>query len=572
MRKLHIIDCLGPFIEKSDQKTINWSKVIFSDLEVNGRLSRETQDRIARRFETYLQRVTGLGYDSISIDDLAHLASFPFYKPKLRTLLTDYHGLYKRLFAIAKAHGVKIFVNTDYLFYNQDIHHYLEENRHAKADFYVEVLEKVFQTFPEIDGVILRIGEEDGTDVKGSFLSKLALRSPKQANALLKKILPVFEKNDKTLIFRTWSVGVYKIGDLIWNEKTFDTVFSSIKSDALIISMKFGDTDFMRFLPLNPLFFKGSHKKIIEFQTRREWEGMGTYPSFVGWEYQKYLSQLAKNKTIVGIHVWCQTGGWAKNSWSNVTYLDGSSFWNELNTEVTIHLYKHSHSVQKAVALFCRTRTIKDVSSFLQLLRLADKAIMNGLYLRELGEKQLYFRRSRIPPLMWLTWDKALLQPSIIHLLRLLVSQPQEAIQQAHKAVEAAEEMLHIGQKLPLPQDVIGSLRFEHATLVIFTQLRRYILTHISPDELSKLNKAVATYRAAYPQHYSIPTLRAVPQKRRFPRQLLNIFLRESAPYRKRDKVIFATSRIQRKIISHYLRKSKSHLANQSMGLEVLFK
>jgi len=571
MEKLHIIDCLGPFIEKSDQEVINWSKVIFSQLEVNGRLPQETQNRIIKRLEAYLQRVTRLGYDSISIDDLAHLVSLSFYRPSLRLLLADYHTLYEQLFTIAKARNIKIFINTDYLFSNDDIQKHLKENHIEKVDFFLEVLEKAFQSFPEIDGIILRVGEHDGTDVEDAFLSRLTLKSPKQANTLLKKILPLFEKYNKTLIFRTWTVGAYKIGDLIWNEKTFDTVFSSIKSSALVISMKFGDTDFMRFLPLNPLFFRGSHKKIIELQTRREWEGMGTYPSFVGWDYEKYLNQLSGNKSIIGIHVWCQTGGWAKNSWSNVTYLNNSSFWNELNTEVTISIYKHGYSVQKAIELFCNSRGIQDVASFIKLLRLADEAIKKGLYIRELGEKQLYFRRSRLPSLMWLTWDKALLQPSIIYLLRLLASRPQTAIREAKEAATAAKKMLQIGEKLSLPQPAIDSLRFEHATLVIFAQLRKYMFTSISSEELSKIDQAVAAYQAVYPQHYSIPHLRAIHQKRRLPK-LLTVFLRESLPYRKRDKVLLATSLIQRKLITNYLRKSKSHLTDQSMGFEILFK
>lgn len=571
-KKLHIIDALGPFIEDSDREIINWSKVVFSELEANGHLPVAVQNRIAKRFNTYLQRVTSLGYDSISIDDLAHLVNFSFYNPDLQALLSDYRTLYKRLFDIAKNHKVKVFVNTDYLFYNDDIQKYLTENHIENAEFYLEVLEKALEEFPEIEGVILRIGEHDGTDVKGAFLSRLTLRSPKQANTLLKRVLPLFEKHNKTFIFRTWTVGAYKIGDLIWNEKTFDAVFSSISSDALIISMKFGDTDFMRFLSLNPLFFRGHHKKIIELQTRREWEGMGTYPSFVGWDYHKYIEQLAKNKNIVGIHVWCQTGGWAKNSWSNVTYLNNSSFWNELNTEVTIGTYRHGRSPEEAIEAFCKKRDIKDSKSFIKLLHLADTVIKKGLYIRELGEKNLYFRRSRIPSLMWLTWDKTLLQPSIVYLLRILVSRPKESIQEAEEAAQAAKEMLEIGKELALPKKVLDSLDFEHATFTIFAQIRKYMLSTMSSTEVSKLNKKVRAYTAKYPQHYHIPILHTIRPKRQLPKRSLNILLRESLPYRKRDRIMFLTSPVQRKLIGYYLRRSKSHLTDQSMGFEVFFK
>lgn len=129
--------------------------------------------------------------------------------------------------------------------------------------------------------------------------------------------------------------------------------------------MKFADTDFMRYLRLNPLFFRGPHKKIIELQTRREWEGMGELTSFVGWDYEKYLKALQGNDTFAGIHVWCQTGGWA--AWVNLTYLENSSFWNELNTEVTIALYQ-GKTTSEAIALFCKKRSVTDVPTFTQLL------------------------------------------------------------------------------------------------------------------------------------------------------------------------------------------------------------
>jgi hypothetical protein len=66
--------------------------------------------------------------------------------------------------------------------------------------------------------------------------------------------LPVFEHFNKYLIFRTWTIGAYKIGDLIWNEKTYEQVLQGIQSKNFIVSMKYGDTDFFDQLRLDPLF------------------------------------------------------------------------------------------------------------------------------------------------------------------------------------------------------------------------------------------------------------------------------------------------------------------------------
>jgi hypothetical protein len=64
-------------------------------------------------------------------------------------------------------------------------------------------------------------------------------------------------------------------------------------SEASNRPLKYGDADFFRYLALNPLFFHGRQRKLIELLTRREDEGMGEYPSFVGWDYARDLADLA---------------------------------------------------------------------------------------------------------------------------------------------------------------------------------------------------------------------------------------------------------------------------------------
>lgn len=572
MTELHIIDALGPFFLENSQSTVNWSKVSFSVLEHDGRLPKTTATCITERFENFIKTTAKLGFDAISIDDLAHLATFPFYNASLQLLLKDYDTLYNNLFKIAKKHGMRIFVTTDFLFYNDDIERHIKTSGVTPSDFFLDVLKKAIARFPAIDGIILRIGENDGKDVTGTFLSRLELRTPEAANALLKKILPFFERHDKTLIFRTWTVGVYELGDLIWNERTFAAVFESIESDALIISMKFGDTDFMRYLPLNPLFFHGKHKKIVELQTRREWEGMGMHPSFIGWDYSRYFNMLSKEVSVVGIHVWCQTGGWAKRAWNNVTFLNESSFWNELNTEVTISLFKNKTSVHEAIAVFCRKHAIPNVVDFERMLRLSEIAINKGLYIEEIAKKPRYFRRTRIPSLIWIMWDTMLLQPVTVYLLRALVKDRQKALREADEAVRAIQEMKSIAISLGMEKRIIESLDFHYETLIIFAKLRRYIFSKTSPEEITSINQAARRYTNKYPQHYTIPELQPLPKNYLPLSTLLSLFVRTSSAYRKRDILVLLSSPLQRKLLRSYLKKSPSKLKNQSMGIESLFR
>ncbi len=176
---------------------------------------------------------------------------------------------------------MKIFVNTDVMFYNQDIEEQLLNGNSSETEIFKKAVENLLDFFPEIEGVIFRIGESDDLDAGGHFKSRLFLKTKKQANIFLKSLLPIFEKKSKYLIFRTWTVGAYELGDLMWNEKTYRDVFLGINSKNLIISMKFGDTDFFRYLRINPLFFIDDRKKIIELQTRREYQGFGEFPSVV---------------------------------------------------------------------------------------------------------------------------------------------------------------------------------------------------------------------------------------------------------------------------------------------------
>lgn len=550
---------------------INWSKVPFESLETNGRLSARTQKTIVNNFESYIAKIQRLGYDSISIDDLAHMAQLPVYPDNLQLLLNDYRSLYKQLFAIASSQSLRIFVNTDYLFSNQVIDDYIAANKLTPEQFFTQTIEQVIADFPEIDGIILRIGENDGQDVSDAFLSTLTLRTPQQANHLLHTLLPLFEQRKKTLIFRTWTVGAYAIGDLIWNSKTYDAVFSDITSDALIISMKYGDTDFMRHLALNPLLLHGPHKKIVELQTRREWEGMGTMASFVGWDYMEYLQQLHTNDSVVGIHVWCQTGGWAKAAWSNITYGQNSSFWNELNTEITIAITRHGASVEAAIESFCKARGITDVASFTELLTLSEIAIKNGLYVADIATRPLYFRRTRIPPLLWITWDKIHLPAIVISIHQLLLTRSNHFIADGDEAVRASKQMADIAHTIALPKPVITSLHFQHDTLDILATLRRHVLHGLPPDELTALNERIQQYTTTYPQHYTIEPLSPTPI-RRIPKSLVNLFVRDTQPYRMRDKVVLKTSSIQAKVVAMYLKRTRSHLATQSMGLGTLFK
>ncbi len=206
--------------------------------------------------------------------------------------------------------GLRVHVTMDVFSATPWLLKSLRIRRRSVNSYLAELLDQFFVDFPEVAGVIVRIGESDGRDVKDDFHSQLVIKTAEDARRFLEELLPVFEKHGRRLIFRTWTVGAYPIGDLMWHRGTFARVFDGLTSPALVISMKHGESDFFRYLPLNRNFFRTPLPKIVELQSRREYEGCGEYPSPVAWMHEHFARELRQADNVIGFMVWCQTGGW----------------------------------------------------------------------------------------------------------------------------------------------------------------------------------------------------------------------------------------------------------------------
>src|SRR4029078_73925 len=75
-------------------------------------------------------------------------------------------------------------------------------------------------------------------------------------------------------------------------------------------STKYTMGDFYSHLPLNPTLGTGAHRRIVEFQARREFEGFGALPNhLVADEAQALRQFLAANPHVEGVWNWTQDGG-----------------------------------------------------------------------------------------------------------------------------------------------------------------------------------------------------------------------------------------------------------------------
>ena len=535
---LLLFDCLAPFFADhlngiDAGTTINWSKIPFTRLERDGGLDGPALDALLQGCDRYLATMAGLGYTAVAVDDLAHLVAHDFYPAPLVAKLGRYRRLYEGLFAAAKAHGLGVFVTTDYLFFNPAIEAHLRSGAVTAADLFDGTVRAAFAAHPAIDGVILRIGESDGVDVVGDFKSRLAIRRPGEARALLRQVLPTFGEHAKTLIFRTWTLGAYPIGDLIWNRRTYNAVFGRVAHPRLIVSMKYGDADFFRYLETNPLLFHGPHRKLVELQCRREYEGMGEYPSFVGWLHAAHLATLRDGGSKVAGMFALQGGGWAP--FARLAFAGDGSLWNELNTVVTVKLFRGAGTVDEIVTRFCADRGIGDPPTLLRLLALSDEAIEQGLYIREFAACPAYFRRIRVPPLIWVFWHNVTTDGLVAELHRVQVRDKVGAVGEGHRAVETVREMLELARCLGVAE---ADLRFQLETWTIFAHLREVLLGVATPETHRRLAALRAGYRERYPAAYRVDDAPSPAGTARATAFAIGQLLRGRREYRPRDRLL----------------------------------
>lgn len=429
----------------------------------------------------------------------------------------------------------------------------------------------LFKRFPGVAGLIVRLGECDGVDVHGDFLSRLVLRKPNMARDYVKTLAKLFETLKRNLIIRTWTVGAYELGDLIWNPQTYRQVFDNIVSKSLFVSHKYGPSDFFRFLPLNPLIFEGDQQKIIEFQARREYEGFGEFPSFVGYDYEQYREQLSGCINIKGIHVWCQTGGWSR--FHKATFMPGSSIWNEINTAVTIDIFHKKKSAEKAVADFAQSRFPgKDPKALVLIMRLSDEVIKQLWYIPEFSQKEFYLKRVRLPPLLWVYWDAIVVNATVRHLVRRCVSKRQEAIEEGVAALEKIKLMSEQAAILGIDRK---DFDFMYATFWMLLHVRRYLLENWSPHLSDDLVENARNYERQYPRGFFCSGNNSIPTRQTKAISLLiRLILRTRSRYRPIETTLFAIGfRALNPLVKLWGRKHLPQFASQrAMGIDSVLK
>ncbi|GAH17372.1 unnamed protein product, partial [marine sediment metagenome] len=185
----------------------------------------------------------------------------------------------------AKTAGVKLYPFTDFLVVPKSV--WQKYGKQMVADEFVDKVNsenyrkpdirkkmtkkilriqiaEIFETFPDLDGLMLRFGETYLHDTP-YHLGNSPLRKGQNSipdNVELLKVLreEVCVKRNKTLFYRTWVHGIFQ-----YDPKTYLAVTNQIEPHPnLIFAVKHTHGDFLRTFKFNQILGKGKHQQVVE--------------------------------------------------------------------------------------------------------------------------------------------------------------------------------------------------------------------------------------------------------------------------------------------------------------------
>ena len=457
-------------------------------------------------FDAFLRHVLADGYNAVAFPGFVEYVTFD----GVDGVYADGDDHRARALALREAFtpfwdradelGMDVFLRTDMLALTSPLEHYLvgrfgslDTANPALWDVYTSGLDELHAAAPAVDGILIRIGEAGEVyDVAGwDVFSRLAVTEAPQVQAMLAAFTSQAEASDREVIFRSWSVGVGAVGDMHTNVESYDEVLAGIDSPALIVSTKYTLGDFYSWLPLNDTLAQGDQRRIIEFQSRREFENFGAFPNDLGPEYQYALQTLvAENPRIEGVWVWTQDGGpWRAGP---MTLYLKTGFWQlyELNTQLAGALARDPDTDVAAITAGWAREWFSDdpatVSAITEAMALSREAITQGLYIQPFAEQRVFAIGLEPPPMMWIfEWDILTGDSAVLDVIyEASRDQIDEAIAGGERAAAAVDEMqaLVSGTDAATWRDsamrdaFLGTLAYEADVLHLLSSYRAMIL------------------------------------------------------------------------------------------------
>ncbi|GAA1928206.1 hypothetical protein GCM10009775_20340 [Microbacterium aoyamense] len=409
--------------------------------------------------------------------------------------------------------GVKVFLRTDMPTLTPTMNDWFVDRLGSLAtedprlwQTYAEGLDELYAAEPGLSGILIRIGEggdiykEPGWD----YYSAIAVRTPEAVRTMLESYTAQAEASGREVIFRTWSVGIGAVGDMHTDADSYHAVLDGIDSPALIVSTKYTLGDYYSWLPLNDTLETGDQRRIVEFQSKREFESLGAFPNDLGAEFQWAIQTLlAANPRIEGVWTWTQDGGpWRAGPM--ILYLK-AGFWqlSELNTQVAAAIARDPAVDVGGVTVDWAREFFSDdpatVTAIAEAMTYSHAAVKNGLYLGPFAEVRAFALGLEPPPQMWLfEWDILTGDSATLDVLYTIIGADRidETIAQGEAAVADAERMLGLVEGTDaatwrdpeMREAFVGALEYEVDTLTLLSSYREMFLRQaqwhdtLSPD------------------------------------------------------------------------------------------
>ncbi|MEI8087714.1 MAG: hypothetical protein WCG93_16005 [Paludibacter sp.] len=295
----------------------------------------------------------------------------------------------------AHAAGIKVFYFTDIVLLPKklvekyksqvcDANGKITFEKPLTVELHKMMFDELFQKFPDLDGLVIRTGETYLNNVP-YHTGNNPISDGAASHIKLLQLLrdEVCVKHNKTVIYRTWSIGGFH-NDPVYYLNVSDKIEPNKN---LIFSIKHIQGDYQRTYPFNPCIGIGKHRQVIEVQCQREYEGKGAYPNYVmngvingfeeykGSNHPNCLNDIKKNATFAGIYSWSRGGGWVGPYISN-------EFWPRLNAFV-LSAWANNPTLTEAAAFdrFMDEQGIvsaKSREAFRKLSLLSAKAVLRG--------------------------------------------------------------------------------------------------------------------------------------------------------------------------------------------------
>jgi hypothetical protein len=394
--------------------------------------------RAEQQWRTHVERMIEYGNNAIAVPLLLELIDFervrrpdgsPAAVYPAESAFRARHAAVRRrfgpLFEWTVRRGMQVFLDADMLTVTPPLAGHLrglapdagplgiDASDPAVWDVYRAGLEELFDTVPSVAGVVIRFGE--GGDLYNTsgwpYRSEMAVRNAASLRAMLRGLLPAFESRGRTLVLRSWTVGIGPLGRLHVDPRVYEAVLGDIDSPALVVSTKFTAGDFFSYLPLNPTLAVGRHRRLVELQARPEFEGFAAFPDFLGEEQARVLGALrAANPRIAGTYVLTQFGGPLRAGPRSLYPLHGFWAWSDANVFAASRLAADPGADARHLARQWAARTFGDdprvVDAVVRTLTETRAAVLKGFYIRPFAEREVRVPGVELPPLMWIfEWD-----------------------------------------------------------------------------------------------------------------------------------------------------------------------